>query len=211
MRSGIGWLALVAVAGTLIASGMAVGRAPGTEQALRTAITSVNAAAEPFDASAPLRPNPRDYREPTQDAGKAADIAAVKRDVVRNLRRDMMIMRPRDVPADLKAQLGEVYAASVLDTMTRETAAAMRAAAEDPRYREYDDYRFVPMQWQGVQATPGAAVVTVLGRDSWSFGGTWRNDEALQVQMVLAREDGRWKIVEKAAFDPAERAPRDGE
>lgn len=141
-------------------------------------------------------------------AGTAADVAAVKRDVVLNLRRDAMIMRSRDVPADLQTQLAEVYAASVLETVTGETAAAMRAAAADPGYQTYDDYRFVPTQWQGVQATPAAATVTVLGYDSWGSDGTWENDEVLQRQMVLANEAGRWKIVEQAAFDPAERSAK---
>ncbi len=232
MQSRTGRLTIVVVACTLIAGGVALGQASGPEQALRTAITAVNAASGAagadvasvtetaedaagvsaqgtVDATAPLPPDTRSYREPTPDTGTAADIAAVKRDLVLNLRRDAMIMSPRTVPADLQTQLAEVYAASVLEAVTGETAAAMRHAAEDPTYRTYDDYRFVPTQWQGVQATPGAAVVTVLGYDSWGSGGTWTNDTVLQRQMVLANEAGRWKIVEQAAFDPAERRPRD--
>lgn len=168
------------------------------------------------DAAAKYAPSPPPplHRQPLPDAGLATDIADVKRDVVADLNRDADIMRPTIVPSDLKIQLGEIYAAGVLDAVTADTSKAMAAAAADPNYAVYDAHTFTVTQWQGVQVgTPVTAAVTVLGYDSWRTPGatTFQADPPLQWQLVLAKEGGRWKLVDEIAIDPAEVPAHDGD
>lgn len=161
---------------------------------------------------APIPPDVRSYRDPLPDAGTAADIAAVKRDVVAAIQRDREIMRPTAVPANLRDQLAEIYGLGVLDDVTRETTAAMNHAAEDPEFRTYAENRLTVTQWQGVQvSTPVTAVATFLAYESWRGVGstTWENDQLRQYQIILVKEIDKWKLVDEAAFDPDERRPLD--
>jgi hypothetical protein len=227
-------LVLVVAACSAAAGGVAAGDALTPDDQVRKAVQEVTGAAPRSAADAgavndvaadvsgvdaeataaekaPLPPDLKNYRDPTPDVGSASDIAAVKRDIVLDLDQDAEIMRPHDVPSDLQSQLGEVYAASVLEAVTGETARAMQGAAEDPNYPAYAEHRFAVTEWQGVQATPTGAVATLLGYDSWRNVGqtTFVDDPVNQWQIVLANEGGRWKLVDQAAFDPAERRAND--
>ena len=158
----------------------------------------------------PLPPNDRSYRDPAPDVGSTADIADVKRAVVANLQRDREIMRPRVVPPDLRAQLGEIYGRAVLDDVTRETARAMTLGAQDPDYPVYAEHRVTVTEWQGVQVpTPVTATAMFLGYESWRGPGStdFVSDPVHQYQVALVKEGGKWKLVDEASFDPAERRP----
>jgi hypothetical protein len=177
----------------VVVAGVAVGRAADPTRSL-----------DPV----PVPPNDRNYRKPMPDVGTASDVAAVKADVVADLQRDREIMRPARPPADLRAQLSQIYAAAVLDNIAKETEQAMINTSAD--YRAYDRYKLTVTRWQGVQATsPVAAIATFLGRESWHLvsTATWEQDQTLQWQLVLAKERGKWKLVDEASFDPDERPP----
>jgi hypothetical protein len=191
-------LAVATAASAVIAGGIIAGVATGQSEIAPEATVSAIA----------LPPDVRNYRDPIANVGSASDIASVQGDIVADLRRDREIMRPNVVPIDLRVQLSEIYATSVLDKVTMETQKAITDAAGDPSYLTYDQYNITVTEWQGIQVTsPVTATATFLGYESWHLvsTGAWDQDQPLQWQLVLAKEDGRWKLVEEAAFDPDER------
>ena len=160
----------------------------------------------------PVPPSARHYRDPLPDAGPATDVADVKSDVVADLQRDREIMRPTTVPPDLRNQLTEIYGLEVLDNVTTETSKAMQLAAQDPNFPVYEENRLTVTQWQGVQvASAETATAMFLGYESWRNAGstTFDADPVLQYQLTLVKESGKWKLIDEAAFDPAERQAQD--
>jgi hypothetical protein len=135
--------------------------------------------------------------------GDSSDVAAVKRAVQDDIVRDRQIMRPSTVPPDLREQLSDIYAARVLDKTTSETADAIMATGKDATFREYDANRLTVTEWESVRVTDDSATATFLGYESWRAPGssTFEADPVRRYRVVLAKESGKWKLVEEAQDD----------
>jgi hypothetical protein len=139
-------------------------------------------------------------------------VAQVKADVVADLQADRAIMAPATVPASLETQLAGIYSSSVLASTVSQTSQAMVAAQSDPTYKPYDRNTFTVTQWQGVQVSGATALAVFLGYDSYASPGqsSFEDDVVRQWQVLLAFEDGRWKLVSQNSIDPADVPTPDG-
>ncbi|WP_372789141.1 hypothetical protein [Paraconexibacter sp.] len=145
--------------------------------------------------------------------GAATEVNDLKQRVVSLLERDRDLMRPSAVSPTLKTDLSKIYGVAVLEDVVAETTAAIETAAADPSFPQYSDHEFQVDKWEEVLiSTPVTADITVTARERWldQASGQWTTDPPLQYQLTLVKELDQWKLLDEAAFDPAEAPAIDG-
>lgn len=218
-RSTAGRVLLLAIVGATVAFAIAVGVVVMVDGGVDGAgSTSSQEGRAPEQLAASLERDPSDPERvlPFDDVASSEELDAVRVDAVAALEKKLnaQAIEGKGVGATVeagsldrqlaaaRAELGDVFAESVVAASTEKLVDAMRDAANAPRYRSYASYEVAVKEWQGVLVDGEAAAVLFLMQGKAHYAdGESRTQPLRQVLLEMSNEDdGVWRIVHESVY-----------